>query len=55
MAKVVGDHQASINLHAAAGFDVVGHEREVGRKFGRWLDLEFWQRALPTPARPVDG
>ena len=46
MAKVVGDHQASINLHAAAGFDVVGHEREVGRKFGRWLDVVLLERLL---------
>ena len=46
MAKVVGDHQASINLHAAAGFDVVGHEREVGRKFGGWLDVVLRDRLL---------
>ena len=46
MAKVVGDHQASINLHAAAGFEVVGHEREVGRKFGRWLDVVLLERLL---------
>ena len=46
MAKVVGDHQASINLHSAAGFEVVGHEREVGRKFGRWLDVVLLERLL---------
>jgi len=46
MAKVVGDHQSSINLHAAAGFEVVGHEREVGRKFGRWLDVVLLERLL---------
>ncbi|MFZ4434697.1 MAG: GNAT family N-acetyltransferase [Microthrixaceae bacterium] len=46
MAKVVGGHEASITLHAAAGFEVVGHEREVGRKFGRWLDVVVMERLL---------
>jgi phosphinothricin acetyltransferase len=27
----------------------------VGFKFGRWLDLAFWQLTLDTPAEPVDG
>jgi phosphinothricin acetyltransferase len=39
MARVVGDHEASIALHRSVGFDLVGVEREVGRKFGRWLDV----------------
>jgi L-amino acid N-acyltransferase len=38
-ARVVGDHAASVRLHEAAGFEIVGTEREVGRKFGRWLDV----------------
>lgn len=46
MAKVVGGHEASITLHAAAGFEIVGHEREVGRKFGRWLDVILMERLL---------
>jgi L-amino acid N-acyltransferase len=46
MAKVVGGHETSITLHARAGFDVVGHEREVGRKFGRWLDVVLMERLL---------
>lgn len=46
MAKVVGGHEASITLHVAAGFEVVGHEREVGRKFGRWLDVVLLERLL---------
>ena len=46
MARVVGGHQASIDLHAAVGFEVVGTEREVGRKFGRWHDVGIWQRRL---------
>ena len=39
LARVVGGHEASIGLHKACGFEVVGVEKEVGRKFGRWLDV----------------
>jgi L-amino acid N-acyltransferase YncA len=46
MARIVSDHAASIGLHAACGFEIVGHEREVGRKFGRWLDVTLMQRLL---------
>ena len=46
---------ASLALHRALGFEHAGTIRGAGFKFGRWLDLEFWQRSLPTPARPVDG
>src|SRR5688500_15720996 len=35
MARIVGGHEASIALHQRCGFEVVGTEREVGRKFGR--------------------
>jgi phosphinothricin acetyltransferase len=46
MARIVADHEASIALHAACGFEVVGHEREVGRKFGRWLDVTLMELLL---------
>nr|WP_249420634.1 GNAT family N-acetyltransferase [Rhabdothermincola salaria] len=46
MARVVGHHQASIGLHRSVGFGVVGVEREVGRKFGKWLDVVVMQRML---------
>jgi L-amino acid N-acyltransferase len=46
MARVVGGHEASIALHRACGFDVIGTEREVGRKFGRWLDVVLMERLL---------
>jgi L-amino acid N-acyltransferase YncA len=46
IARVVGGHEASIALHTALGFGIVGHEREVGRKFGRWLDVIVMQRLL---------
>jgi len=43
MARIVGGHEASIKLHQACGFAIVGVEREVGRKFGRWLDVVLMQ------------
>jgi phosphinothricin acetyltransferase len=46
MARIVGGHEASIGLHTACGFELVGVEREVGRKFGRWLDVVLMQRLL---------
>jgi len=47
MARIVGTHEASISLHRACGFELVGVEREVGRKFGKWLDVALMQRLLP--------
>ena len=46
IAHIVAGHDASIALHHACGFRVVGTEREVGRKFGRWLDVVVMQRML---------
>jgi phosphinothricin acetyltransferase len=45
-ARIVGDHEASIALHAKCGFELVGREREVGRKFGQWLDVVIMQKLL---------
>jgi L-amino acid N-acyltransferase len=45
-ARIVGGHEASIALHAGQGFELVGTEREVGRKFNRWLDVVVMQRLL---------
>jgi L-amino acid N-acyltransferase YncA len=46
---------ASIALHEKLGFEHAGTIRQVGFKFGRWLDLAFYQLTLPTPSQPVDG
>lgn len=46
MARIVGGHDASIGLHRSLGFELVGVEKEVGRKFGRWLDVALMQRML---------
>ncbi|MBS1838212.1 MAG: N-acetyltransferase [Actinobacteria bacterium] len=45
-ARIVAGHDASINLHADHGFEAVGIEREVGRKFGRFHDVIVMERLL---------
>ena len=45
-ARIVGPQEASLNLHRRLGFELVGVEREVGRKFGRWHDVGLMQKLL---------
>jgi L-amino acid N-acyltransferase YncA len=48
MIAVIGDsaNAASIALHAAADFRLIGTLKSVGFKHGRWLDTVVMQRAL---------
>jgi L-amino acid N-acyltransferase len=46
------ENEASIRFHARLGFTEVAHFREVGHKFGRWLDLVFMQRMLDAAGAP---
>jgi phosphinothricin acetyltransferase len=55
IAGIDATNVASVALHSSLGFRCCGTVREAGYKFGRWLDLEFWQLILPTPAHPVEG
>lgn len=48
-------NRASVGLHEKMGFQHAGTIRHAGFKFGRWLDLAFYQLILKTPANPVDG
>jgi L-amino acid N-acyltransferase YncA len=48
-------NRGSIALHEKLGFVHTGTLPQVGFKFGRWLDLGFWQKQLATPVQPVDG
>jgi phosphinothricin acetyltransferase len=45
-------NEGSLRFHQRLGFERVGHFREVGRKFDRWLDLVFVQRFLDPPGSP---
>jgi len=49
IAGIDADNVPSIRLHESLGFERVAHFREVGFKFGRWLDLEFLQCFLSPP------
>lgn len=46
VARISGPNEASVALHRSCGFETVGIEREVGRKFSRWLDVVVMQRIL---------
>lgn len=48
-------NEGSIALHEKFGFQQVGLLPQVGFKFGRWLDLAFYQLNLETPIDPIDG
>jgi len=46
MASIEASNARSVALHARLGFELVGTAREVGTKFGRWLDLTIMRLAL---------
>ena len=55
MGGIDATNSGSIALHERLGFRHVGTLPEVGFKFGRWLDLAFYQLLLDTPAQPTEG
>ncbi len=52
IARISGGNQASAAVHRSVGFEVVGIERQVGRKFGRWLDVTVMQLMLQDWSGP---
>ncbi len=44
--RISAEQLPSIKLHEACGFEMVGVEREIGRKFGRWIDVAIAQLIL---------
>ena len=46
IARIAGDNPGSIAVHMRHGYELVGVEREVGRKFGHWLDVTELQLLL---------
>ena len=55
IAVIDASNEISLDLHRKAGFTQVGVFREVGYKFGRWLDAAFLQLNLETPEMPEQG
>jgi len=45
----------SIRLHERMGFQHAGTIRQAAFKFGRWLDLGFYQLLLETPEQPDES
>ena len=52
VAGIEAGNTGSIRLHEKLGFEQVGLLRQVGTKFGRWLDLAFLQLTLDSRADP---
>lgn len=52
IAGIDASNLASIVLHKSFGFEEVAHFKQVGYKFGRWLDLKFFELILITPEHP---
>jgi L-amino acid N-acyltransferase len=48
-------NEVSIALHKKLGFAHAGTIKHAAFKFGRWLDLAFYQLLLDTPTNPIDG
>ncbi|MGB5972459.1 MAG: N-acetyltransferase family protein [Nodosilinea sp.] len=55
VAGIDAANSGSIHLHEGLGFAHCGTIRQAGFKFGRWLDLSFYELLLPTPIDPTDG
>lgn len=51
-ARIEASGAASRALHARCGFELVGIERETGRKFNRWLDIALMECLLHERQRP---
>lgn len=43
IAGIALPNDASVRLHEKFGFEKVAHFREVGFKFGKWIDVGYWQ------------
>ena len=48
IAGIDATNEVSLHLHKSFGFEEVAHFKEVGFKFGRWLDLKFLQLMLAS-------
>jgi len=46
-------NEASVNLHESFGLEKVAHFSEVGRKFGQWIDVGYWQGFLGNTRVPL--
>jgi L-amino acid N-acyltransferase YncA len=50
LARIADGNEVSLHLHESIGFLRIGIMREVGWKFGRWVDVNLLQYLYPDPA-----
>lgn len=55
VAGIDAANKNSIAMHEKLGFQYSGTVKKAGFKFGRWLDLAFYQLELAGPQNPIDG
>ena len=55
IAGIDSQNEGSIHLHEILGFIRTGTIHKAGYKFGRWLDLVFYQLMLKGPAQPTEN
>lgn len=55
IAVIDASNTVSQHLHKSFGFEEVAHIKQVGYKFGKWLDQKFMQLILATPLNPAGG
>lgn len=46
MGGIVLPNESSVALHEKFGFEKTAHFKQVGFKFGQWLDVGYWQLIL---------
>ena len=49
LAVICGENTQSIRLFECCGYEKCAHYREIGHKFGRYLDVVVMQKILPSP------
>jgi len=54
IAVIDASNAVSVQLHQSFGFEEVAHLKQVGYKFGQWLDLKYLELILDGPAQPTE-
>jgi phosphinothricin acetyltransferase len=55
VAGIDASNESSIKIHEKLGFELAGIIKKAGFKFGKWLDLAFYQLELTGPKMPLEG
>ncbi|KAG2171366.1 hypothetical protein INT43_009027 [Umbelopsis isabellina] len=53
VASITTENSVSLNLYTKLGFRYVGTFKDTGYKFGRWLDVAFYELILPNGDRTI--